>query len=293
MKKEQVAPWLILGAGVLWGTSGIFVRHFEAMGFSALQISAIRLSIAAVIFLIGMMRSGKGNSNIDKKDFGWFLLTGVGSVFLMSAFYFFSISYSSMATAAILLYTAPFFVLLASALLFKERITIIKAIALLIAFGGCFLMTGTGETSTLGVVFGLLSGILYASYSIFGTILLKKYSSLTITAICFSLGAVVSLFFCNLPQLILVLWSELSFTTLLWCLGLGVITAAAPFALYTAGLQNTPAGKASILSFAEPMAATVFGTFLLGEPLGYAGATGIILIAISIVLLNLNRKEVN
>lgn len=288
IKSERLSPWLIVFAGVLWGTMGIFVRHMEAMGFTALQISAIRMTVAAILFLI---IRGKGKKEkLEKKDVPLFVLTGVVSIFFMSAFYFISILYSSMATAAILLYTAPFFVLIASALLFKEKVTFLKGIALVIAFGGCVMVTGTGKVSLLGILFGLLSGISYASYSVFGTVLLKKYMPLTVTTICFSFGALASLIACNLPKMVWILAEHASFETFFWCVGLGVITAASPFVLYTVGLQHTPAGKASILAFVEPLTATLLGIILFRESVSFIGVAGIIFIIIAIFLLNQHKK---
>ncbi len=286
MKQEVIAPWLIVGAGILWGTMGIFVRHMEAMGLTTLQISAIRLTVAAIVFLIGLEVSRREKRRVEKKDFGWFALTGIVSIFLMSVSYFSAITLSSMASAAILLYTAPFFVLITSVAFFGEKMTVTKGIALLTAFTGCALVTGTGEASALGIVMGLLSGISYASYSIFGTVLLKKYTPLTVTAYAFLFASAGALLFCNVPDMVSKLITSGSVSTYLWCIGMGVITAAAPFALYTAGLQNTPAGKAAILAFVEPMVAALLGTAVFQEPLGLTGSFGIILILSAVFLLN-------
>ncbi len=290
IKKEMIAPWLIVGAGILWGTMGIFVRHMETLGLTTIQISAIRLTVAAIVFIIGWAVSGKEKQRVEKKDFGWFALTGIASIFLMSVFYFSAIVLSSMAVAAILLYTAPFFVLMSSVALLGEKMTVKKGIALLAAFTGCALVTGTGKASVLGIIMGLLSGISYASYSIFGTVLLKKYAPLTVTAYAFLFASLGALLSCNVPDMVSKLIASGSLSTLLWCIGMGVITAAAPFALYTAGLQYTSAGKAAILAFVEPMVAALLGTALFKEPLGITGIVGILLIISAVFLLNGKNK---
>ncbi len=286
IKKEVIAPWLIVGAGMLWGTMGVFVRHLKTIGLTTLQISAIRLTVAAIMFLIGLAVSGRGKRRVEKKDFGWFVLTGIVSIFFMCVFYFSSISLSSMATAAILLYTAPFFVLITSVALFGETMTVKKGIALFVAFGGCALVTGTGKASIWGIVTGLLSGISYASYSIFGTVLLKKYAPLTVTAYAFLFASTGALLFCNVPDMVLKLIVSGSVNTFFWCVGMGVITAAAPFTLYTAGLQHTPAGKAAILAFVEPMVAAILGMAVFQESLELTAMFGIILILFAVFLLN-------
>ena len=52
---------LILLAGALWGTMGIFVRRFNSFGFDAMQVASMRLTAGAVIFIIVLaLRGGKG-----------------------------------------------------------------------------------------------------------------------------------------------------------------------------------------------------------------------------------------
>lgn len=289
---KRYAPWLIVGAGVLWGTMGIFVRRLGMLGLSSLQIAAIRLTVAAAVFMIALLFGKKEKRKIALRDLGWFALTGFVSVFLMSLFYFSAISLSSMAVAAILLYTAPFFVLLASVAWLGETMTIQKGVALAAAFCGCVLVTGTGKGTFLGVVTGLLSALSYASYSIFGTVLLKKYPPLTVTAYSFLFAAAGGLAFCNLPDVIEKLAAAPHpAETAAWCLGVGIVTAAAPFALYTTGLRDTPAGKAAILAFVEPLVAAALGTAVFGEPMGLWGVVGIGLIVGAVCLLNIKSKE--
>lgn len=286
-RSESYAPWLIVGAGILWGAMGIFVRHLQTLGLTALQISAVRLTVAAIVFLGALFFSGKEKRRIEAKDLGWFALTGVISVFLMSVFYFSAISLSSMAVAAILLYTAPFFVLLVSVICFGEPMTVSKAVALAAAFVGCVLVTGTGKASFWGIIVGILSAVSYASYSIFGTVLLKKYTPLTVTAYSFLFAAAGALVVCNLPEVIVKLTAAgKGGSTAVWCFGIGIVTAAAPFSLYTAGLRRTPAGKAAILAFVEPMVAAVLGAAVFHEALGIGGILGIVLIIGAVCILN-------
>lgn len=74
---------------------------------------------------------------------------------------------------------------LLSALLFKERLTGLKLLAVLLAFLGCALVSGLGAgdmaLSTAGILYGLGAGFGYAMYSIFARYALERgYSSNTI-----------------------------------------------------------------------------------------------------------------
>ena len=96
---------LIIAAGALWGTMGLFVRSLGAYGFDSIQISALRLSAAALCFLLLLLaRRGRG-FRIQLRDLPLFLGLGVGSVGLMTCCYFAAIRMMTMSEAAILLYT--------------------------------------------------------------------------------------------------------------------------------------------------------------------------------------------
>ena len=118
------------------------------------------------------------------------------SLLLFSLCYFKAMDYMSLSNAAILLYTAPCFVILFSALLFKEKITARKLAAMLIAFTGCCLVSGIGagsKISTTGILFGLGSGICYALFSIFSRFAINRgYSTFTINFYTCLLAGVVS-----------------------------------------------------------------------------------------------------
>ena len=78
--------------------------------------------------------------------------------------------------SVVLLYTAPFFVMVLSVLFFREKLTFRKVFALLLSFAGCILVVGlTGaEARSVGgetVLIGLCAGFGYSLYSIFGKVL--------------------------------------------------------------------------------------------------------------------------
>lgn len=93
-----------------------------------------------------------------------FVGTGVLSIGAFCYFYFTSLQYCPLSVSAILLYTSPVFIMLFSALLFHEKITPRKLLAMALALVGCGLvsglMDGFGSVPVYGVVTGLLSGLL-------------------------------------------------------------------------------------------------------------------------------------
>ena len=289
----NISVLCILLAGILWGTMGIFVRYLSAYGFSSLQIACLRIMAAGILFFLYLLASDKNKLKIQKKDLPLFLGMGWGSILFFTICYFTTIQTTSLAIAAILLYTSPIFVVLLSALFLKEKITGKKILALCIAFLGCVFVAGIGEASDMtgiGFFIGLCSGLGYGLYSIFGSVLLKKYHPYTVSAYAFIFAGVGALFLCNVKDVAeKTVSSERPIFVLGFILLTAVVTAVAPFLLYTVGLSNVEAGKAAIMAMIEPLVAAVIGIVVFHEGLTRQSLIGIACIFGAILLLNINN----
>ena len=168
---------LIIIAGLFWGSMGIFVRHLNDLGFSSIQVACLRLVTAGILFaLILLIKDPKG-FKLSPKDIPLFLALGLVSILFFTCCYFTAIRLMTMSTAAILLYTSPIWVMILAIIFLKEKFSIQKLIALVLAFAGCVLVSGFGgKVTVVGILVGLGSGLGYGLYSIFGTLALKKYS---------------------------------------------------------------------------------------------------------------------
>ncbi len=289
----NISVLCILLAGILWGTMGIFVRHLAACGFSSLQIACLRIMAAGILFFLYLLVSDRSKLKIQKKDLPLFLGMGWGSILFFTICYFTTIQTTSLAIAAILLYTSPIFVVLLSALFLKEKITGKKILALCIAFLGCVFVAGIGEASDMtgiGFFIGLCSGLGYGLYSIFGSVLLKKYHPYTVSAYAFIFAGVGALFLCNVKDVAeKTVGSERPIFVLGFILLTAVVTAVAPFLLYTVGLSNVEAGKAAIMAMIEPLVAALIGIVVFHEELTRQSLIGIACIFGAILLLNINN----
>ena len=284
---KKMASMLIILAGVIWGTMGIFVTEMERMGFGSLQISSVRVTVAALIFIITVLLTDKSRFRVKIKDLWIFFVMGAGCVLGMSTLYFYTIVNTSLSTAAILLYTSPIWVILISAIVFKEKITWQKFVALICAFAGCVLVSYTGgESGSIGIWFfltGLGSGIAYGLYSIFGTIALKKYHPYTVTMYTFIFAAISSWFIAKPWDTLAVMQAYPDkLYVVVWMVLVGLVTAYTTFMLYTWGLKYTAPGKAAIMACTEPLTATLIGVFVYGQNASLCGI-GLILFAILLV----------
>ena len=194
---------------------------------------------------------------------------------------------ASLHTAAILLYTAPAFVMVMSYFLFKEKFTGRKVLALLSAFAGCVLVSGgfgTAGIGTVGLLTGLGAGFGYALYTIFGRYALERgYSSFTITTYTFLFAMLGCLLITDVSHLVGCLSAapELIGQGIVWTF----LTTVAAYLLYTKGLEGMEAGKASILATIEPVMATLVGCVVFKESLTFVAVGGILLVLFSSILM--------
>lgn len=286
MNRKAAASVLL--SGILWGCISIFIKALSAAGLNALEISTVRLLIAAVCFTLWVAFTDRAKLRVRLKDLWLFVGTGIVSVVLFNCCYFTTMINSQASVAVVLLYTSPVFVMLLSALLFRERITLRKLAALAMTFGGCVLVAGLaggGWTIPLPVLAtGLASGLFYALYTIFGRVALEKYDTMTVTAYTFLFGALGSVFVGSpLPVLEAV---QRQPSLLLWCLGIGLLCTVLPYFFYTWGLQRMESGRAAILVAVEPLVGAVIGMTLFHESREPAKLLGIGLILGAILVLN-------
>ena len=280
---------LVLIAGISWGLIGIFTKAIDALGFTEMQMLFVKGVLAtALLFLITFFKDRSQLKLKSWKDIRYFIGTGICSFTFFSWAYMKAINLTSLGVAAVLLYTAPTFVMLFSILLFHEKMTKLKGVVLGMTFLGCVLVTGLLEGGTVftwqGILIGLGSGIGYALYSVFGTYAIKAgYGSLSISFYTF-LMATIFMVFCVEPMTVL-----RQITTMgQWPLAISfaLLTTVVPSLCYTKGLSGLPASQASVTATIEPVVAAILGIVVFHESASFLKIAGIILVLSSVVLMN-------
>ena len=271
MSREQFVGILAVGmAASLWGTLGFFAKVLYAEGVSFEALVAVRASIGwAAMLLFVLLTKGAGSLRVTRGDFLFLVplgLVGIGSFYLL---YFFTVRESTVGTAAILLYSSPAFVALLAWLFLRETLGTLRLLALALTLGGIFLVVGAYdpaalEVSPLVLATGLLSGLTYGLYSIFGKPLAGHLDPAIILSYALGVGAVL-LVLAALPTLHTLV--GLSFGSYALLFMLAVVHTSLAFGLYTVGLRRLDAGQAAIVATVEPVVAGALGVVLLGEAL--------------------------
>jgi DME family drug/metabolite transporter len=277
----------IAGAALLWATIGPAARFALRAGVTSLELSFWRAAIAGLLFAVHA--AARGRIRIARRDLpavGAFALLGVALLYWA---YFRAVELGGAALAAILLYTAPAWVALAATLWLGERLTARKSLAIALTLGGIALVAlggGEGAADTRGaarahlpaIAWGLLSGLAYAGYYLFGKRYFARYDASTLFAYALPVGAALLLPAVRFAPKGAAEWLVLVF--------LAVVPTYLAYLLYSLGLARVEATRAATVATLEPVAAAALAYVVWGEALrgpGYVGAAlvlaGVLLVA--------------
>ena len=284
----------VAAAASIWGTLGFFAKILYAEGVSFEALVAVRASIGWVaVFGFVLATGGIGSLRVARKDLAFLFplgLIGIGAFYL---FYFYTVRESEVGTAAILLYSSPAFVVLLAWLFLRETLGPVKIFALLLTVGGVFLVAGAYDPANLEVtptvlLTGLLAGLTYGLYSIFGRPVAGHLSPAIILSYALFFGAAL-LIVAAVPTLDTLAGLSASSYALLFMLS--VVHTTLGFALYTFGLRRLGAGRSAIVATVEPVVAGAIGVTLLGEDLTAPKVVGGLLVLAGAALAQVRPRK--
>jgi drug/metabolite transporter (DMT)-like permease len=282
-----------MGAGFLWGTTGIISK----ITYAETNVGPISLAWYRLIFAIPTLALlvviKRYKISLTMREAVLFACFGFCSLTVFETLLFTSFLYTTVQHAAALLYTAPAFVAVLSWLILKERFTKAKVAAVSLSILGAFLILGvvTGEPffaskTQIGDLLAVGSGVGYSSWYIFGKVLGKKRDPAVTSLLAMCFGAVF-LF----PIMVGLEGIRIPNSLLAWQLvaTIGIVPTAAAYVLYMGGLRLIEATKASVFAIVEPVSAAILGFWFFHEMFSYISFVGFALIISSIILISTSR----
>jgi len=284
----------VVAAATIWGTLGLFAKILYAEGVSFESLVAVRASVGWAAVVLFVLATGRAKSlRVAGRDLTFLVPLGLVGIGLFYLLYFYTVRESTVGTAAILLYSSPAFVVVLARVFLKEALNAAKVLALFLTIGGVFLVAGAYDPANLEVspvvlVAGLLSGLTYGLYSIFGRPVAGRLSPSVILSYALFFGASL-LVVAALPTLDTL--AGLSAGSYALLLMLSVVHTTLAFALYTFGLGRLGAGRAAIVATVEPVVAVSLGTVLLGEDLTLPKVVGAVLVISGAALAQVRLRK--
>ena len=294
VETNKKAALIVALSAASFGFLGVPVRFLHENGFAPLDITAVRLFVTTIALVLIALVVDRDLFKVRKKDLLFFILFGFFK--LMSDVTLFRAQVTiELSLSTLLQMTAPYYVLVISLFLFKERITLMKILAMLVAFIGCIFVTGviTGGMHSLdfvGVASALISGLFFGLYTIGCKLSSDKgYKPVTTMMYMFLFASLMTIPFANDVK---VVESFVDVHLIAGVLSLGVLMTLIPFFVSTWGVQKLEASKVSLISVMEVITACIVGYFLFDEEMTVLNIIGMSLVVASIVIMDLkiNRE---
>lgn len=293
--KEKKAVLLAALSGCMWGSIGLFVNKLGSFGIRSTELTVGRFWIASALLGLFLVVFRKELLKIRLKDLPWFCVTGIFCLLFFNVSYGIAIEKSSMPVAAVLLYTSPAIVTIISAVVFREKITVRKVLAVFLAVIGCAfvsgIMSGFLAYPSEAYLWGFGAALGYALYSIVAGILLKRYHSITILFYSFLLAAVGG---CVLEDIQGITNSVAqNLYSGLWLVGAALVCNVFPYLCYNFALKYLEPSRVSIVASIEPAVASLLGVVVLKESMDFFGVLGVVCILGAIMILNSPKRRSN
>ena len=274
-----IGPILIVISAVSFGALPIFARLAYAAGATPTTVLLLRFVLAAVV-MVFVMIVRRIPFPRGRVLLGLVLMGGLGYVGQSFA-YFTALTMASAGLVALLLYLYPAIVTLLSAFIFKDRLTLTKMGAVLLALVGTVLTIGpTGGGRTLGIMLGIAAAVIYSIYILAGSRITPQAGSIPSSTIVMISAALVY------SGIVTVQGPAFPVTPLGWAaiVAIALISTVLAIVAFFAGLERIGPSRASTISTFEPVVSVVLAALVLGESFNALQVVGGCLILVAALI---------
>ncbi len=275
--RKKISPLLIFAEAVCFSLGGVIVKSIP---WGSMAINGARSLIAGLVILLYMKL--RGHKLVINRS----VLLGGAMMCATSALYVYANKLTTAASAILLQYTAPIFIIFYSAIFFRKKPDKWDILAIpVIAVGAiCFFLDSLvgGGGSMLGNLLALASGATYAV--VFMMKMLPGSDNLSSVFMGCVLGTVI-----GFPSVIQE--TDFSLPTIGAVLLLSVFQFACAYICMAEGLEHTPPLTASLISTIEPILNPILAAIVIHETLGPTALTGAAIVVVGIIAYNILKAK--
>lgn len=294
--------YTIAGVGIaIWSTTGVLISYLiTRYQLPALTLALWRNLLVCVALFPALLVFRRSLLRISAADISFYLVYGL-ILAVFNSIWALSVQANGAAVATVLAYSSAGFTAILARWLFGERLGLPKAIAIVLSLSGCVMVSKAYSSQVWalnlqGVLTGLLSGLLFALYTLFGKEAARRtISAWTALAYSFGFGTLFVLVFNFIPWLPS---AAGSFSMLLpnlpldgWLI-LATLSAGPTllgFGLYNISLSYLPASIANLLATLEPALTAAEAYLFLGERMTGIQIVGGLIIISAVLIVQIDR----
>lgn len=257
----------IIMAMIIWGSMGVFVKNIN---LPSAEIAVIRGVIGVIfLFLVSFISKIKLNRNEFLNNKVLLIFSGVALganwIFLFEAY-----KHTTIAIATLSYYLAPIIITMVSPIILKEKLTGVKVICMITALIGLSFVSEVftnnlpGIGNGLGILFGVIAAILYASLTLINKFI-KNLKGMETTLAQLTIASLVLfpyvLFHRNLQG------NTLGMQAIIFLIVLGIVHTGLAFWLFFSSLKDLKGQAIAVFSYIDPVTAILLSAIVMKERL--------------------------
>lgn len=273
---------------------GTFIAGRSLAGVAPMFSACLRFVLASAALSLFLLLSGKGFRRVNVRQAIVVTLLGFCGIFSYSFFFFSGLQYISASRAALIVALNPAVMTLIAYLFYRERVTALKVLGIVLCFCGVALVVGGGEAQGTAGARGWLGEALiggcvlsWSAYSVFCKTVVRQLGPLHTVTYSIYAGTVMLVGYAAASGVLHMdaVW-RFSMAEIASLFYLGVIGSAVAYIWYYEGIKQIGVARASVFIALNPLSAVLFGAAMLGEQLTLATLLGGVLILGGIVAEN-------
>lgn len=278
---------LIAVSSTSYGLLPVFAKAAYSAGVSTYTLLFLRFFIAAS-FMFGVMAAKKMKFPSPKEIMACLILGSFAYVG-QSFTYFMALNYVSSSVVSLLLYTCPALVMIASVVLFKEKVGRQKIIALMLALSGAFVIIGAEfDANPTGIFLSVATSVLYAVY-VMGSSRVVREDICVQSSAFIMLGAAIVYCIINV---FVGFTLPVQINGYIPVLLIALVSTVLAFWTFLAGMEKIGATTAALVSTVEPVVTVLASVIILSEPLTKNIVIGGGLVVMALITTALPGKKV-
>jgi drug/metabolite transporter, DME family len=288
---------------IIWSTTGVFIGYLVTnYNMPALSLAFWRNLLVCVALIPALFLFRPSLLHIRVSQIRFYVFYGL-LLAVFNSIWVLSVKANGAAVATVLAYSSAGFTAILALWLFKETLGLPKMIAVFLSLIGCVMVSNAysrevWKLNPLGISTGLLSGLFFAGYTLFGKETAQRnINAWTAMLYSFAFGSVFVMIFNLFPILpgatgsFTALLPDLPVNGWLILIFLSFVPTLLGFGLYNLSMHYLPASITNLLATSEPVLTAVEAYIFLNEHLTVLQITGSMIILLAVLIVQLERVD--
>ncbi|GAA5187226.1 DMT family transporter [Acinetobacter kookii] len=301
LTKTQLGSLFAICAAFLFSTKAIFIKQTYALSplVDGTVLMALRMASALPFFLLLCWFNRHHNKALAAKDWGLLIVAGLIGYYFSSWLDFVGLMYISASLERIILFLYPTLTVLASSVIYKQRLSLKSLFAIALSYGGTVIVMLQEQSNVpheghfwLGASLVFASAVCFAAYLLLTPRLIQRFGSWNFTGLALSIACIGTLthYFVATPQPLNLL-SQLPSSVIWYGVALGFLVTVLPTILMAQSIARLGAAQSAMIASIGPILTIILATIFLGEHLNTIQWLGCMLNIVGVMMITLSKKK--